>query len=168
MSAERAVRFEVIFSRYSPNILGFLLRRVEPSEDAADLMAEVFVIAWRRIDAVPPGDEARLWLYGVARNVLANHRRGSLRRNRLADRLREELATPPRTESEPSQVGEALAKLSAADRELLTLTAWEQLTPGEIATMLDLEPATVRTRLARARARLRQVLTPETDTAEAS
>lgn len=162
-------RFEVVFSRYSANILGYLLRRVEPAEDATDLMAEVFATAWRRIDDVPPGDEARLWLYGVARKVLANHQRGALRRDRLAVRLREELAVrtvPP--EAGPAMVRDALAKLPDADREVLTLTAWEQLTPSEIAAHLGLEPATVRARLARARTRLRQVIDPRLHTAETS
>jgi RNA polymerase sigma-70 factor, ECF subfamily len=160
VNAAQTDRFEVIFSRYGPNILGYLLRRVEVSEDAADLMAEVFAIAWRRIDSVPAGEEARLWLYGIARKVLANHRRGSLRRDRLAERLRAELALRRRHhEPETSQtVRDALAGLRPADRELLTLTAWELLTPVEIATLLDLDPATVRTRLTRARARLRQIL----------
>jgi RNA polymerase sigma-70 factor, ECF subfamily len=167
MTARQADRFEVIFSRYSAGVLGYLLRRLEDSEDAADLMAEVFAIAWRRIDTVPPGEEARLFLYGIARNVLANHRRGSVRRNRLADRLRQQLAVRTKPDSVPNSsdaLTEALADLPAADRELLTLTAWEQLTPAEIATLLDLDSATVRARLTRARGRLRRLLDSRTGT----
>jgi RNA polymerase sigma-70 factor, ECF subfamily len=55
-------------------------------------MAETFLTSWRRLEEVPPGPEARLWLYGVARRVLANHHRGQRRRSALADRLRGELA----------------------------------------------------------------------------
>ncbi|MCW2917157.1 MAG: polymerase subunit sigma-24 [Actinomycetia bacterium] len=169
MSSAQTIRFEVIFSRYSANILGYLLRRTEAPEDAADLMSEVFATAWRRIGSVPDGEEAKLWLYGIARNVLANHRRGSLRRNRLADRLREHLSSHP--DAEPVAAAEgvraALAQLSDSDRELLTLTVWEQLTPAEIATLLDLESTTVRTRLARARTRLRRVLEAQTHTTHA-
>ena len=63
--------FEELYAAHSHRILGFFLRRVEPSEDAADLVTEVFTIAWRRIAAVPEGEAAKLWLYGVARKVLA-------------------------------------------------------------------------------------------------
>ncbi|KAB2350928.1 RNA polymerase sigma factor [Actinomadura rudentiformis] len=151
-------RFEALFKQHSTSILGYLVRRVDAAEDAADLMAEVFAIAWRRIHDAPPGDEGRLWLYGIARKVLANHRRGSTRRGRLADRLREQLRAQPGDDGGGQPVRAALERLSVADRELLTLTAWEQMSPGEIAVVLGLEPATVRTRLSRARARLRAVL----------
>jgi RNA polymerase sigma-70 factor (ECF subfamily) len=164
----QARRFESIFALHSPAILGYLLRRVQPPEDAADLMAEVFAIAWRRIDDVPPGEETRLWLYGVARNVLNNHRRGAQRRDKLAERLREELAlrTPPPESGLALEVHEALAALSESDRDILTLCAWEQLTPAEIAELLGLEPGTVRARLSRARSRLRQILHPQLHAAE--
>jgi RNA polymerase sigma-70 factor, ECF subfamily len=161
VSDARGRYFEEMFQRTSPSILGYLMRRVDSSEDAADLMAEVFAIAWRRVDDVPPGDAARLWLYGVARNVLSNHQRSRSRRGRLADRLREHLAVRAQSEHEPDAVPavrEALAELAERDRELLMLSAWEGMTPGEIAVVLDLPPAIVRTRLCRARSRLRDVL----------
>lgn len=152
-------RYEALFKQHSTSILGYLVRRVDTPEDAGDLMAEVFTIAWRRIDDAPPGEEGRLWLYGIARKVLANHRRGNTRRGRLADRLREQLAVRARHSGhEDPAVRAALARLPEADRELLTLTAWEQMSPSEIAVVLGLEPGTVRTRLSRARARLRAVL----------
>lgn len=69
---------EIYESAYEP-ILGYVLRRYPHPETAADVVAETFTIAWRRIEEVPKGDEARLWLYGVARRVLANHRRGERR-----------------------------------------------------------------------------------------
>jgi RNA polymerase sigma-70 factor, ECF subfamily len=156
-----AARFEELFNANSKAMLGYLLRRVQVPEDAADLVAEVFATAWRRIDDVPPGEEARLWLYGVARNVLANHRRGRTRRDRLADKLRTHLARQPYA-PEPSAatdaVRAALDRLSPEDREVLTLTAWEGLTSAEIGTLIGQEPATVRARLGRARERLRIVL----------
>ncbi|MFC4908357.1 RNA polymerase sigma factor [Actinomadura gamaensis] len=93
MSGEREARFERAFRAHSGEILGYLARRTEPAEDAADLMAEVSATAWRRVDDLPPGDEARPWLYGTARKVPANHRRGRPRRDRLAGRLREALGS---------------------------------------------------------------------------
>jgi len=154
------VRFEELYAAYSHLILGYLLRRVEPGEDAADLMTEVFTIAWRRIDRVPEGEEARLWLYGVARKVLANHRRGSLRRHRLAERLREHLAVQPSQDS-AGAVHEALACLPAKDREVLELSVWEGLSAPEIADLLHLKPDAIRARLSRARNRLREELSPQ-------
>lgn len=160
--------FEVLFAQHSTRILGYLVRRVDSPEDAADLMAEAFTVAWRRIDDAPTGDEARLWLYGIARNVLANHRRGNSRRGRLATRLGQELAVRAQAMHEPesaSRVRDVLATLPERDRELLTLTAWEDMTPGEIATVLGLDPGTVRTRLSRARTRLKAALDAALDAA---
>jgi RNA polymerase sigma-70 factor (ECF subfamily) len=84
-------RFRRLFAATERELLAYVLRRVDRAEDAADVVAETFLVAWRRLDKIPPGDEARLWLYGVARRQLANQRRGRLRRSRLADRLRAEL-----------------------------------------------------------------------------
>ena len=85
---ERMVRHE------APDLLAYLVRRTAHPDDAADLLAEVLVVVWRRV-AVMPGQEeaARMWLFGIARKVLATHRRGLHRRSALADRLREELQT---------------------------------------------------------------------------
>jgi DNA-directed RNA polymerase specialized sigma24 family protein len=83
---ERRHRFEELYAANCGPILGYVLRRTDNPDDAADVIAETFLTAWRRLDAVPPGDEARLWLYGVARRVLANYRRGERRRAVLADR----------------------------------------------------------------------------------
>src|ERR1700754_806724 len=89
---EHERRFRQLFEAEARSVLGYALRRTEAREDAADVVAETFAVAWRRIADVPPGAQARPWLYGVARRVLANQRRGELRRRRLADRLRERLA----------------------------------------------------------------------------
>jgi DNA-directed RNA polymerase specialized sigma24 family protein len=86
-----ADRLRRLFADTEHELLAYVLRRVDRGEDAADVVAETFLVAWRRMDRVPEGDEARLWLYGVARRQLANQRRGELRRSRLAERLRAEL-----------------------------------------------------------------------------
>jgi RNA polymerase sigma factor (sigma-70 family) len=157
-------RFRALYAAHFPAILGYALRRVAAPEDAADVVAETFLIAWRRCDSVPTDGEARLWLYGVARRVLANHARGEGRRSRLAERLRTELALQgaagdPADEVVPVRaVRAALAELDEPDREVLQLTVWEQLAPREIAVALGLSPQVVRTRLSRARRRLREHL----------
>lgn len=139
-------------------VLGYALRRVERPEDAADVISEVFVIAWRRLDEIPAGEDARLWLYATARRVLANHRRGERRRHALAERLRIELARSPavsRLDREPSALIEAFRRLSDGDREVLALEGWEGLNAAEIAVVLGCSPNAARIRLHRARRRLR-------------
>jgi RNA polymerase sigma-70 factor (ECF subfamily) len=161
-----AQRFERLFERAERDLLAYVLRRVDRPEDAADIVAETFLVAWRRVDDVPAGDEARLWIYGVARRVLANQRRGQLRRSRLADRLRDELPAAVANLRGPEDhraaaVRAALACLEDDDRELLRLSSWEGLTPAEIATVMNVSNVTVRSRLHRARNRLRAELEVE-------
>ena len=154
--------FQRLYAAHFDQLLGYALRRVDRPEDAADVVAETFLVAWRRLPDVPPGDEARLWLYGVARRTLANHRRGDGRRDRLGQRLREQLATcvpdPAERVVENLAVENALATLGSADREVLQLSLWEGLEPREIAVVLRLSPLAVRSRLSRARSRLRNLL----------
>lgn len=161
--AARRDRFEALFVAESRAILGYALRRVDQAEDAADVVAETFLVAWRRIDDVPPGREGTLWLYGVARRVSANHLRGVRRRHRLAERLREELMTQlqpgDNAEADAVQlVREAMHNLAEPDRELLQLTSWEGLSATEVASVMSIPAATVRTRLYRARNRLKAEL----------
>lgn len=140
-------------------ILGYAMRRCDSPEDAADVVAETFEIAWRRVDDLPPGEQARLWLYGVARNVLANHRRGRIRRHIHQAALRENITdlyartSPPGEEMEIRAIGRIFRDLSDDDRELLSLVAWEGLDAGEIALVLGRSRNAVRVRLHRARKR---------------
>lgn len=156
-------RFEALYRAHARPLLAYALRRTSRAEDAADVVADTMLVAWRRIDDVPDGDEARLWLYGVARRVLSNRRRGVERRDRLGERLRREvgsLADPDVAVGATASldVRAALARLPADDRELLQLTAWEGLGAPEIAAVLGLSRVAVRSRLRRARARLRREL----------
>jgi RNA polymerase sigma factor (sigma-70 family) len=152
----RRDRFEAAYAAYHGPILGYVLRRTASADDAADVMAETFLTAWRRVDQLPPGDEARLWLYGVARRVLANHHRGERRRLELAGRLRADLAgwTPPEYEGDLAALARALGRLGETQRELLALSAWEGLDHGQIAVVLGCSRNAVRIRLHRARRRL--------------
>src|ERR1700735_5412690 len=116
---ERRHRFEELYAANCGPILGYVLRRTDNPDDAADVIAETFLTVWRRLDAVPPGDEARLWLYGVARRVLANHRRGQRRRTALTERLRDDLADsyrPPEFTGELGQLADAFRRLPDAER----------------------------------------------------
>lgn len=156
-------RFTALYDAHIVSLLGYVRRRTEQPANAADVVAETFLVAWRRLDAVPDGDEARLWLYGVAHRVLANHHRGQRRRRRLGERLaatvvRESTAGPAESVGTVGVVRDALARLPADDREVLRLTIWEQLNSSQVAVVLAIPAATVRTRLHRARGRLREVL----------
>ncbi|MGH8983913.1 MAG: RNA polymerase sigma factor [Acidimicrobiia bacterium] len=156
----RRERFEAVFQENVRRVLAYALRRVAEPADAADVVAETFLVAWRRLDDLPAGDEARPWLFGVARRVLANQRRGQLRRSRLAAALGAQvsraLVVDESCHSEDAQmVASALARLDDRDREVLQLTVWEGLTPSQLATAMSIPAATVRTRLHRARRRLR-------------
>lgn len=153
-------RFTELFARTHLPLLAYAVRRVADPADAADVVAETFLVAWRRLDDVPAGAAARPWLYGVARKVLANHYRGERRRNDLADRLRAELATmgesaPLAPDPDETQVvTRVLQRLSDTDQELIRLVAWEQLSREQIAVAMGLSRPAIRVRLHRARARL--------------
>jgi RNA polymerase sigma-70 factor, ECF subfamily len=168
--AKRRRRFSELYTECHGPVLGYALRRTESSDDAADVIAETFLIAWRRLDEIPPGPQSRLWLYGVARRVLANLRRGERRRSSLADRLRRELAvahSPVEHTGELAELAAAFRRLPENDREVLALEGWEELDRAQIAAVLGCSRNAVRIRLHRARRRLAQQLTDQT-TAEHS
>lgn len=164
-SGHREQTFERLFRDTRTDLLAYVLRRSRTAEDAADVFAETYLVVWRRLDAMPVGDQARPWLFGVARNLLlkgATHDRSNLA---LVERLASELravraANPPLNRDRSDGLRAALAALPELDREILTLSAWEGLTPSQIATVVGRPPNVVRVRLHRARARLRRELGP--------
>ncbi|WP_203901929.1 RNA polymerase sigma factor [Virgisporangium aliadipatigenens] len=162
MADGRTARFEALYAATFDRILGYAVRRCDSAEDAADVVAETFAIAWRRIDAVPSGEAARLWLYVVARNVLANHRRGQVRRHTLAravaDQVRGRYAPAADESVEAQAVRTAFDRMSEEDREVLALVAWEGLDAGGVATVLGCSRNAARIRIHRARRRLRHHL----------
>ena len=152
-----------VYERHAPAIAAYALRRAAAA-DAADVVADTFLVAWRRHDELPDEPNTLPWLYGVARRVLANQRRSRDRRTRLHERLRADFiefdARDERIDdtAEFRRVATALHTLSETDAELLRLTAWEGLSPTELATAMQLEPTAVRQRLRRARQRLKHRL----------
>ena len=133
----RLARFDALFTAHQRHVLAYAMRRTQAWADAEDVAAETFTIAWRKFDAIP-ADEPLPWLYAVARRVLANHRRGTGRRERLAALLRvEDVATPMRAgEDHDGPAFAALGSLSPADQEILRLVAWEELGNQAIAAVL--------------------------------
>ncbi|MFF4774427.1 RNA polymerase sigma factor [Microtetraspora fusca] len=162
MGSDPHGRFVQIYEHAYRPILGYVLRRCEDPDDAADVVAETFATAWRRIDEIPSGDEARLWLYGVARRTLANHRRGERRHEQRTAALREQLAASPALAGSPpgeyTQLGQAFRTLSDDDKELLSLVAWEKLDTEQVARTLGITRNAVRVRLHRARKRFARAL----------
>jgi RNA polymerase sigma-70 factor (ECF subfamily) len=156
------VRFSRLYRENARQVLAYALRRTASAEDAADVVAETFVVAWRRLAEVPIGDGERLWLFAVARRVLANHHRAVERRTalgeRLAETLRTELATSAPSGGGAPEVLRAMSRLSADDRELLLLVSWDELSPREAAAVLGISSIAARSRLHRARRRLRDLL----------
>lgn len=153
-------RFEALYAKHRRDLLAYFLRRADPA-DAADLLAETFLVAWRRVDAVPDGDAARFWLFGVARNTLRNHRRSSRTAHDLAAALRDVLARTPQPDPDSAlalSVRAALDGLNPPDREVMMLAVYEELTPTEIAQVTGRSAASVRVRLHRARRRVAEQL----------
>ncbi|MDF5758231.1 sigma-70 family RNA polymerase sigma factor [Spongiactinospora sp. TRM90649] len=158
---DRPSRFETVYRQTYEQILGYAVRRCSSPEDAADIVAETYTIAWRRIADLPHGEAGKLWLYGVARRVLANHRRGERRRLTRHTELTaeiEHLYARPSPPDGPDDVDDAMDLLSDRDREVLGLALWEGLDPGEIAEVLNCSRNAVRVRLHRARGRFAKAL----------
>jgi RNA polymerase sigma-70 factor (ECF subfamily) len=160
--------FAAIYDRHAAVLFRFLVRRV--GRDTADeLLGETFRVAFQRrgsFDTRHPS--ARPWLFGIATNLLAKHRRGEARRLRALSRLgadapegvADRVAARVDAEMRWRRVGEAIAELPAAERDALLLHVWEGLTYDEVGAALGIPTGTVRSRLNRARQRLRELDMP--------
>lgn len=161
---DRSDHFRALFDAHFKDVLGYALRRVGDIDAASDVAAEVFIVAWRKLDSMPTGSEARPWLFGVARNVVLNERRGIRRRNNLAKKIAAAIdqqlkdVEASTDQSEIEQVVKAMEHLNEEERELLRLVAWEELTPSEAAAVLGIPAVTARTKLHKARIKLRTTL----------
>jgi RNA polymerase sigma factor (sigma-70 family) len=159
--------FEAAFGRHFPPVYRFIARRVGPAL-AEDLAAETFATAYRRRASFDPGRASlRSWLYGIATNLVRNHWRAEQHLLALDARLVPEVEPGGSPEAVDDRVTAAmlaprlaagLARLTRDQREVLLLSAWAGLTHEEIAAVLDIAPGTVRSRLSRARAALREHL----------
>ncbi|MEX2293381.1 MAG: sigma-70 family RNA polymerase sigma factor [Acidimicrobiales bacterium] len=147
-------RFETIVDLVYEPLQRFARRRA-PSDVADDVVADTLLVIWRRLDEVPT-DAPLPWTYRVAANCLANLRRGERRRARLIDKVgRWERRRDDGVEEPPDPgLHQALLTLAPSDQEVLRLWAWEDLTPAEIATVLDTSANAVSIRLHRAKRRL--------------
>jgi RNA polymerase sigma factor (sigma-70 family) len=160
-------RFAVLFDRHAPHIHRYLARRAG-RQVADDLVAETFLTAFAKRDRYDLGySDARPWLYGIATNLVGQHRRDEVRQYRIMQGAVAEPEVPDHADRVAAGVtaqamraplDAALAALSAGDRDVLLLIAWEQLTYQEVSRALAIPAGTVRSRLHRARTKVRQVL----------
>lgn len=153
-------RFVDLFDRHYRPVYAYCRRRTS-ADLVDDVVAETFLVAWRRLDAVPSGLEALPWLFAVAYRVLGNQRRGAGRHGKLAQKLVSMGHQMPSLPDELYIVGEesrlvitALESLSRTDQEILRLAAWEELPHAEIADVLGISVHAVRQRLHKAKRRL--------------
>jgi RNA polymerase sigma factor (sigma-70 family) len=157
--------FTVIFDRHYRAVYGYLARRVGRAI-ADDLAAETFILAFERRSAYRPDAERALpWLLGIAVNLLAHHRRSEARQLRALAAARPEAGSDaePTDGSLPRRLVAALEQLDDHDREALLLYAWAELKYAEIADVLGIPVGTVRSRLSRARRKLRDALAASSD-----
>lgn len=148
-------RFQAIYEAHASAVYGYALRRTDRAQ-AEDIVAEVFLVVWRRLEDVPA--EPRGWLLGVARRVAANSRRGEERRAALAERLATELPRAGEPAPASARLADALLSLPERDREALTLISWDGLSRREAAQALGIREGTLAVRLLRARRRLARAL----------
>jgi RNA polymerase sigma factor (sigma-70 family) len=154
-----AAGFEALYVAHRRHVVAYCLRR-SPRCDAYEAADETLLIAWRRFEEIPSGQE-RAWLYGVARRVLSNQHRGDHRRGRLNRRLAQHRVDAfPDPEAQTLQSAErqvlwgAYRRVSADDQEVLRLAAWEELPHDQIGVALDCTAGAARQPLHRARGRL--------------
>lgn len=160
-------RFAVLFDRYARQIHRYVSRRLG-TQLADDITGETFLIAFRKREGYDPAHSlARPWLYGIATTLVARHRRNEERYLRALKRTGADPLPEPMAEAVARRVtagaqeralAGALARLSRGDRDVLLLVAWADLSYEETAQTLDIPLGTVRSRLHRARRRLREAL----------
>lgn len=162
-SEDREARLEALFQRHYRDVALYVRRRAD-ADLVEDVAAETFLVAWRRLDDIPTN--ARPWLLGVARKTLSTHRRSAGRRRSLVTKLEAEASSVWSEQANESRVAEALMRLSAKDREAITLVAWEGLRPSEAAVVVGQSPMAFRVRLHRAKRRLREQLGASVEAAD--
>jgi RNA polymerase sigma factor (sigma-70 family) len=156
----REQRFASLYREHYGSVWAYAVRRIDGHADAGDVVADVFTIAWRRLAEVPDPPADRLWLYGVARRVVAGKRRSARRLRDLIARLQANAVPAPVSTGDQltDRLLDAVARLRPAEREAIALVHWEQLSHDEAGQVLGCSANAVAIRVHRARSRLRQSL----------
>ncbi|UYO98452.1 sigma-70 family RNA polymerase sigma factor [Microbacterium sp. M28] len=151
------------FEASASDLLAYLTRRTN-ADEAPDLLGETMVVAWRRVRRLPSDEQqARMWLFGIARGTLQNHARGERRRWALADRIRgtgRAHATAPAADA-GSEVRDAIERLEPDLAELVRLVHWDRMSLAEASELLGIPASTARGRYQRAKEQLRTALSVE-------
>ena len=153
---QRRAALEGLYAAHAASVRGYLRQRTDAAT-ADDLLSDVFVIAWRRLEKVPP--DPLPWLLACARNVLAHSYRSERRRVALIDRLRD--TTRPESMAVwggSGRLAQALGALGERDREALLLIVWDDLSPEQAAAVLGCSRRAFAMRLHRGRKRLAAAL----------
>ncbi len=154
-----STQFRPLYDATLSRTSAFVRRALAPDfANIEDVVAEVYLVAWRRLDRVPSPPEDQLWLFGVANKVIANHRRSVLRRSRLQARLDQEPSSIAPQNETGDEIRAALRSLPRREREAVHLVIWEGLTSEEAARVAGCSPNAIRTRVHRAKRRLRSRL----------
>ncbi|MBO2453445.1 sigma-70 family RNA polymerase sigma factor [Actinomadura barringtoniae] len=167
-SSREPERFAVLFDRHGARLHRYAARRLGDGE-ADDIVAETFLVAFRQRDGYDLGrSDALPWLYGIASNLIRRHRRAEVSRYRTfvrtgvlmdaAEGVAERAVERASAEMSGRRLADAIAKLPARDRDVLLLVAWADLTYEQVADALGLPVGTVRSRLNRARTKVKQAL----------
>lgn len=161
---DREQTFKLLYEAVYPDLLRFVQRRADGQDHAEDVVADSFLVVWRRFDESPPiHEDARAWIFGIARNILLNTQRGEQRRQALGVRLAD-AAPVPGLDADADLVmnridlGRGWRLLSEVHQEALGLTVFEDLTAPQAAAVLNISPVAFRLRLSRARRALRLLI----------
>ena len=167
-------RFRSLFDAHHQELHAYCLRRL-PVDDAKEATSEIFLVAWRRSSDVPDGEAARLWLYGVARNVVRNLQRGGRRQLRLVAKSGSMISPPTEgpevhvlRNEEHAEVVAAIGELRETDQEVVRLKIWEGLSNGAVGTILGISDRAVESRYTRAIKKLHKSMKSGTRAAPSS
>jgi RNA polymerase sigma-70 factor, ECF subfamily len=163
---DREARFRTVYEATYPDLLRFVQRRVHPTH-AEDIVADVFLVAWRRFDDLPiAAGDARGWLFGIAQRTLLNGQRGDRRRRALTMRMADATVVAQSGEAWKGSDSELVARrldlaaawsrLTPVHQEALSLSVWDGLAGPQAAMVLGISPVAFRLRLTRARRALRR------------
>jgi RNA polymerase sigma factor (sigma-70 family) len=158
---DKESRFRSLFNENYRQLAKYARHRGLSADESDDLIASTFEVVWRRFESIPDGNDAVLWLYGIAFNQLRNLRRSNRRQIRLAARILPDTSMPASAELSDiplEAIRAALEALTFDDREVILLVAGDGLSADEVGVVLGCGAATARSRLHRARKRLAVIL----------
>jgi RNA polymerase sigma-70 factor (ECF subfamily) len=168
MSLDKEQEFARLVDDHRRALQRYVLRRLADVDSSEDVLVEVFAVAWRRRNEIPPRDRELPWLFSIAFRVISNHRRTRDRQNKLHLRLSLEREVTSDDDAMPKADSELLFKamheLAEIDQELLQLVYWEKLKYGDVAVILGLSENAVAIRAMRAKKSLRKLLSGPLDT----